>query len=161
MAPPGTRVIVHDKPGKRTSWGNQDTPDWYIGTSLDHYRCMKCYMPATGILRIKHTLQYIPKAFAFPETTTEDYLQQAIGDIFEIMKDPPKTLPFFYYVYTKKGINIFLHILNRSTSQPRLQILPLQPLLPHTQSEKFNFKIPPAYQYELRGWNRFRILREC
>ena len=26
MAPPGTRVILHDKPGNRTSWGHHDTP---------------------------------------------------------------------------------------------------------------------------------------
>ena len=40
MAPPGTRVVVHDKPGNRTSWGHHGTPGWYIGPSLDHYRCM-------------------------------------------------------------------------------------------------------------------------
>ena len=58
---------------------------------------MQCYMPATGILRIIDTLQYIMKAFHLPKTTTEDYLQQAIGDIIEIMKDPPKTIPFLSY----------------------------------------------------------------
>ena len=42
-------------------------------------------MPATEILRIHDTLKYILKAFAFPKTTTEDYLQQAIGDIISIM----------------------------------------------------------------------------
>ena len=31
MAPPGTRVIVPDKPGILTSWGNHGTPGWYIG----------------------------------------------------------------------------------------------------------------------------------
>ena len=81
MAPPGTRVIVYDKPGKRTSWGHNNTPGCYIGPSLDQYRCMQCYMPATEIVRIIDTLQYIPKTFAFPKTATEDYLQQAIGDI--------------------------------------------------------------------------------
>ena len=63
MAPPGTRVIVHDKTGNRTSWGHHGTPGWYIGPSLNQCRCMQCYMPATSILRITYTLQYIPKAF--------------------------------------------------------------------------------------------------
>ena len=35
MAPPGTRVIVHEKHGNRTSWGNHGTPGWYISQSLD------------------------------------------------------------------------------------------------------------------------------
>ena len=53
----------------------------YIGTSLDQYICIQCYMPAYGTVRITDTLQYILKEFAFPKTTTEDYFQQAIVDI--------------------------------------------------------------------------------
>ena len=63
---------------------------------------MHHYMTVTGIVRITDTLQYITKTFALPKTTTEDYLQQAIGDIITIMKDPPKTLPFFPMVMQKK-----------------------------------------------------------
>ena len=59
-------------------------------------------MPTTVIVRITDTLQYIPKAFTFLKTITEDYLQQEIGDVIEIMKDPPKTLPFFPYGDAKK-----------------------------------------------------------
>ena len=126
MAPPGTRVIVHEKPGKRTSWGHHGTPGWYIGPSFDHYMCIQCYIPATGILRITYKIRYIPKAFASPKTTTEDCLQQAIGDIIKIMNISPKTLPFLFYGdATKNTINNISHILHRSTSKPRSQILTL------------------------------------
>ena len=80
---------------------------------------MQCYMTTTGILRITDTLQYIPKAFFYPKTTTEDYLQQAIGYIIVIMNNPPKKLPFFSYGDAKKAINQISHILHRSISQPR------------------------------------------
>ena len=63
MTPPGTRVIVHDKPGNRTSWGHHGTMSWYIGESLYPYRCMQYYITATGIVQITDTLQYIPKEF--------------------------------------------------------------------------------------------------
>ena len=102
MAPPGTHVIVHNRPGNHTPWEHRDTQGWYIGTSLEHYRCMQCYMPATGKIIITETLQYIPKTIYFPKTTTEDYLQQEIGDIIAIMKYLPKTLPFFPIVMQKK-----------------------------------------------------------
>ena len=93
-------------------------------------------MPATGIVRIKYTLQYIPKTYDFPKTTTEDYLQQEIGDIISIMKYPSNTLTFLFYGYeTKKSINHIAHILQRSTSQPRLQIIPLHPMLPQSQAK--------------------------
>ena len=79
MAPPGTCMIAHNNPGNCTSWGHYGTQGWYIGISIDHYICMQCYMPATGNVKTIDTLQYIPKAFASPKTTTEDDLQQAIG----------------------------------------------------------------------------------
>ena len=97
MEPPGTCVIVHEKPGNITSWGHRVTPCWYIGPSLDHYRHMQYYMPATDIVRITDTLQYIPKAFVFLKTTTEDCCQQEIGVIIATTKDPSKTLPFLSY----------------------------------------------------------------
>ena len=97
MAPPGTHVIVHYKPDSCTSWGHHSTPCWYIGPSLENYRFMKCYMTATDILIINDTLQYIPKAFAFPRTAIEDYLKQSIGDIIKILKYPLKTLLFLFY----------------------------------------------------------------
>ena len=56
MAPPGTRVIVNGKPVNHTSWGHHGTPGWYIGQSLDHYRCIHFYMLATIIVRIADTL---------------------------------------------------------------------------------------------------------
>ena len=78
MEPHVTLVIVHEKPGNFTSWDHHDTPGWYIGSSLDYYTYTQCYMPATIIVLITDTLQYIPKTFVSPKTTTEDYLQQAI-----------------------------------------------------------------------------------
>ena len=155
MAPPGTRVIVHDKPGNITSWRNHGTSGWYIGPSLDHYICMQCYTPATNISRITDTLQYIPKTFAFPTTTTEDYLQQAIRDIIAITKDPRRHLIYcLMAMQQKNAINQIDHIFHRSISQPRLKNLPLPPLLPQNQSENLQLKnipsIPvPALRLEL------------
>ena len=74
MAPPGTHVIVHNNTGNQTSWDHHGTPSCYIGPSLDHYRCMQCYIPTTGIVSITDTLQYTTKEFVFPKTSTEDYL---------------------------------------------------------------------------------------
>ena len=87
MAQPGTRVIVHKKPGNRTSWYHHGSNCWYIGPSLYQYICMQCYMTTTNcIVQITDTLHYIPKAFASPKTTTEGYMQQAIGDTIANMK---------------------------------------------------------------------------
>ena len=88
MAPPVTREIVHDKPDNRTLWRHHVTPGWYIILSLDHYRCMQCYIPATDMVRIIDTLQYILKTLAFPKTIIQDYVQQIVGEIIAIIKYP-------------------------------------------------------------------------
>ena len=102
MLSPGTCVIVHGKPVNRKSLLYHVTQGWYIGPSLDHYIFIYCYMPLTGIVRITDTLQYIPNTFAFQKTTTEYYLQQAIGYIIANIKEPPKTRTFLSYRYAKK-----------------------------------------------------------
>ena len=69
-------------------------------------------MPKLGIARITDTLQYIPKVFASPKNTTEDYLQQAVSNILAMIQDPTKTLPFLYYgEATKNLINQIVNIL--------------------------------------------------
>ena len=136
MASPRTCVIFHNKPGNCTSWGYHGTPGCYIGPSLEHYRDIKCYMPAAVIVRVTDKLLYILKAFSFLKTNTEDCLQQVIIDIIEIIKDPPKTIYFLSYGdSTTNVINQIAHILQRSAVQPRLKILPLPPMLPHIHNK--------------------------
>ena len=162
MAPLQTRMILHDKPGKFTSWVHCGTPGWCIGPSLDHYRCMQCYISATGIVIITDILKYIPKSFAIPKTTKQYYLQPAIGDIISIMKDPLKTLPFLYYGNaTKMLIKHIDHILHISTSQPHLQILLLSPMLPQTQNENPQLLNTPFIPVPSPRVDQFFNLRGC
>ena len=58
MAPPGTKVVVHEKADSRKSWAGHGIKAWYIGTSLEHYRCFKCYMPATYSERDADTVDF-------------------------------------------------------------------------------------------------------
>ena len=61
MAPPGTKVLVHEKPGNRKTWAGHGTEGWYIGPSLEHYRCYKCYMPTTHSERNADTVEFFPQ----------------------------------------------------------------------------------------------------
>jgi hypothetical protein len=48
LAPLGTKVVVHLKPDQRPSWAYHGEEGWYVGPSMEHYRCVKCYLPATS-----------------------------------------------------------------------------------------------------------------
>ena len=38
IAPPGKKVIVHEKPNVRGSWAVHGVKGWYLGSSMEHYR---------------------------------------------------------------------------------------------------------------------------
>lgn len=46
LAPPGMKVIAHDKPTQRKSWAPHSTEGSYIGPARKHYRCYWIYIPA-------------------------------------------------------------------------------------------------------------------
>ena len=47
LVPPGTKIIAHNKPSNRESWQMNGEEGWYIGPSLQHYRCVKCFFTKT------------------------------------------------------------------------------------------------------------------
>ena len=85
----GTRVLIHLKADVRASWQNHGEDGWYIGPSMEHYRCVKCYVPTTWRERDADTVSFFPKKIKFPKTTTEDYLRQAASDIVFILQNKP------------------------------------------------------------------------
>ena len=44
LAPPGTQVIIHEKPTVRGAWASHGVKGWYIGPSMNHYRCHHVYV---------------------------------------------------------------------------------------------------------------------
>ena len=98
LAPAGTKVIVHKKPKQQNSWDYHGVEGWYIGPSLNHYRCVRCYLPPTGGVRNVDTVQFFPKHVKFPKVTTEDMLLQSATDILTVLQTPPPSLiPKLHY----------------------------------------------------------------
>ena len=44
LAPPGIHVIVHEKPGNRTSWSPHGLDGWYTGPAIESYHCYTCWI---------------------------------------------------------------------------------------------------------------------
>ena len=91
LAPPGTKIVAHIKPNVRRTWELNGEVGWYVGPSLQHYRCVSCYFPRTKTLRNCDTVTFSPKAIPFPEIKLEDFLRQAAEDIISILTLPPST----------------------------------------------------------------------
>ena len=89
LAPPGTKIQVQIKSGQRGSWSYHSEDGWYIGPALEHYRCIKCYIPSTRRERIADTVTFFPTVIPFPTVTLADFLRQATSDILAILQHPP------------------------------------------------------------------------
>ena len=85
LAPPGTKVVVHSKINNRPSWGSRGREGWYIGPSLHHYRCVKCFMPTTRAEIDSDTVLFFTKSINFPEVNIKDFLQQTALDIVALL----------------------------------------------------------------------------
>ena len=44
LAPPGIKVIVHEKPKDRASWAPHGVEGWYIGPAMESYRCYRTFI---------------------------------------------------------------------------------------------------------------------
>jgi hypothetical protein len=60
MAPPGTRIIAHETPNRRRTWAQHGQYGWYIGPTLEHYRCYIVYISKTRSERVVETVGFFP-----------------------------------------------------------------------------------------------------
>ena len=85
MAPPGTKIVIHDKPAQRTSWQYHGTNGFYIAPAMEHYRCMKCHVPLTRQERVADTIQFFPHKIDFPALSINDHLLNAPDTITSLL----------------------------------------------------------------------------
>jgi hypothetical protein len=57
FAPPGCKIIAHEKAGKRRTWAPHGQHRYSLGPEMHHYQCQNVYISATASKRILgHTL---------------------------------------------------------------------------------------------------------
>ena len=88
LAPPGTEIVFHNKPGHRASWAFHGQEGWYVGPAMDHYRNITAYFPDTNTEKTTDTVTFIPHDVKIPTIDMNDYLIQAVDDIINILKAP-------------------------------------------------------------------------
>ena len=119
LAPPGTKVIVHEKPAQRTSWGPHGVLGWYIGPASEHYRCVRIYVPSTFRERISDTVEFFPHSTPFPSATDADHLVEATDTILSILARPTPLLPFLQTNSNmRSAIASTAVLLNRAIQRP-------------------------------------------
>eukprot|EP01034_Spumella_vulgaris_P024130 gene24130-30440_t len=73
IAPPGARVVVHEKPSKRASWDAHGKDGYYLGPALEHYRSHRVFVTETHSCRISDTVAWFFKdGLTSPGATTQE-----------------------------------------------------------------------------------------
>jgi hypothetical protein len=70
FAPPGCKIIAHEKPGKRRPWATHGQHGYYLGPAMHHYRCQNVYISATASERIVDTLEFFPHNYQMPQLSS-------------------------------------------------------------------------------------------
>jgi hypothetical protein len=55
LTPLGTKALVYNNPAIRASWAPHATDRYYVGPAVNHYRCLRFYIPTTRRFRFADT----------------------------------------------------------------------------------------------------------
>ena len=119
LAPPGIKIMIHNKVEKRDSWGMRSSEGFYVGPALSHYRCITGFKSDTKREVVTDTVSFLPHKIPVPSMGLNDYLHQALDDILELLKNPPSNLPSIAAgCTTKQAVRDIAEILKQTITIP-------------------------------------------
>jgi hypothetical protein len=94
FAPPGCKIIAHEKPGKRLAWAPHGQHGYSLVPAMHHYRCQNVYISATASDCIVDTLEFIPHNYQMPQLSSTDRLLMAAKDMRDAFQNTHPDVPF-------------------------------------------------------------------
>jgi hypothetical protein len=94
FAPPGCKIIAHEKPGKRRAWAPHGQHGYSLGPAMHHYWCQNVYILTTASERILDTLEFFPHNYQMPQLSSTDRLLMASKDMTDAFQNPHPDVPF-------------------------------------------------------------------
>jgi hypothetical protein len=94
LAPPGTRVIIHEQTGVRRTWSVHGTDGWYLGPALERHRCYSVYCSKTGNERIIDTVELFSADIRMPRMSSADNATIAAKELTDALLHPARAAPF-------------------------------------------------------------------
>ena len=83
LAPLGCKAVVYEDGDTRGSWASRGVDGWYLGPSLDHYRCDKYYIPETRAYRISGSTELFPQHCQLPDMTPHQHFRALTDELTE------------------------------------------------------------------------------
>ena len=87
LAPPGCKAVIYESPAARGSWGSCGMDAWYLGPSLDHYRCNHYFVPETRAYCISGSAELFPQHCQVPFMSTNDHMKESMQEVVSMLKN--------------------------------------------------------------------------
>jgi hypothetical protein len=94
FAPPGCKIIAHEKPGKRRTLAPHGQHGYSLGPAMHHYRCQNVYISTSASDRIVDTLEFFPHNYQMPQLLSTNRLLMAAKDMMDALQNPHPEAPF-------------------------------------------------------------------
>ena len=86
LAPPGRKVIFHEKSNRRCTWGHNGVHGWYLGPAVEHYRCYKVYISNTRAELITNTVELFLDNTTIPGIYSTNAANHSATDLIITLK---------------------------------------------------------------------------
>jgi len=93
LAPPGTKVLIHEKPHNRGSWDSHGVEGYYLGPAMEHYRCHRVLVTKTKAVRVTDTLAFFPEQVKMPTSSNLELLTAAAQDLTQALQNLEESSP--------------------------------------------------------------------
>jgi hypothetical protein len=94
FAPPGCKIIAHEKPGKRRTWAPHGQHGYSLGPAMYHYQFQNVNISATASERIVDTLEFFPHNYQMPQLSSTDRLLMSAKDMTDALQNPHPEVSF-------------------------------------------------------------------
>ena len=93
LAPPGTQVIIHGTPTVRGTWESHGLKGFYLGPSMNHYRCHLVYVTKTRGERDSDCVEFSPHNTPLPYSYSSENAIIAACELAYVLKNPAPQAP--------------------------------------------------------------------
>ena len=93
IAPAGSKVLIHDKPGIRGSWAPHGVPGFYLGPAIQHYHGHIVWATPTSSVRVTDTVAWFLDHHILPIPSPHDLLIAATNDVRTAISTVANTHP--------------------------------------------------------------------
>jgi hypothetical protein len=81
LSPLECKAVIYEDGNTQQSWTSRGVDGWYLGLSLNHYRCNVYYVPEMRVYRILGSTKLFPQHCQLPTFTPHQHLRELTDEL--------------------------------------------------------------------------------